>query len=69
MRCPSAGHLQAGKMQIATAGPAMTCGQHHPGLLDHRDVPAFKPADKTNAVDADGWRWNAIKPFNYTSVI
>lgn len=56
-------------MQIATARPAMTCGQHHPGLLDHRDVPAFKPADKTNVVDADGWRWNSIKPFNYTSVI
>lgn len=35
-------HLQASKMQISTARPAVTCGQHHPGLLDHRDVPAFK---------------------------
>lgn len=59
------GHLQAGKMQISTARPAETCGQHHPGLLDHRAVPA----DNTNAADADGWRWNATKHFNYTLVI
>lgn len=51
---PQPGHLQAGKMQIATAWPAMTCEQHQQ-LLDHRGVPAFKPADKTNTADADGW--------------
>lgn len=34
-----------------------------------RDAATFKPADNTNAMDADGWRWNAIKPFNYISVI
>lgn len=47
-------HLQVGKMQVSTARPAVTCEQHHPGLLDHSDVPAFKPADNTNPADADG---------------